>query len=98
MRNASKNKFLTCFRPVDDDTDDMLQPRAAVDRSSSRRFSCIPVADKSSATKSTFSEQELPQNLVVSPKPPLSKVIKAMLIETLLVSLLFSFYLFSFYT
>ncbi|ESW21914.1 hypothetical protein PHAVU_005G110200 [Phaseolus vulgaris] len=89
MKNASKKKFLTCFRPVDD-TDPMLQPRAVVDRSSSRRLACTPVADKhdtrNSATKSTFSEQELPQNLVVPhpPKPSFSKVIKAMLIETVL--------------
>ncbi|XP_022635999.1 uncharacterized protein LOC111241601 [Vigna radiata var. radiata] len=88
MRNVSKKKFLTCFRPVHD-TDAMLQPRAVVDRSSSRRFACIPVADEhnagSSATKSTFSEQELPQKVVPHPpKPTFSKEIKAMLIETVL--------------
>ncbi|CAJ1956434.1 unnamed protein product [Sphenostylis stenocarpa] len=59
MRNVSKKKFLTCFRPGDD-MDAILQPRAVVDRSSSRRFACIPVADRhdtnSSATKATFSK------------------------------------------
>jgi len=87
MRNVSKNKwFLTCFRPVVD-IDDMLEPRAVVDHSANRRFTCIPVADKhdtkDSVTKTTFSEQEFAQNWVVVPHPQkrkFSKVIKAVVL------------------
>ncbi|KAH1144064.1 hypothetical protein AAZX31_12G187900 [Glycine max] len=80
MRNVSKNKwFLTCFRPVVD-IDDMLEPRAVVDHSANRRFTCIPVADKhdtkDSVTKTTFSEQEFAQNWVVVPHPQKRKFSK----------------------
>ncbi|TKY48802.1 hypothetical protein E2542_SST26224 [Spatholobus suberectus] len=91
MRNVSKNRFLTCFRPVVD-IDAMLESRAVVDhdRSSSRRFACIPVADKhdtkNSTSKATFSDQELTQNWVVPhpPKRKFSKVIRAVVFETVL--------------
>ncbi|KAK7401998.1 hypothetical protein VNO78_13922 [Psophocarpus tetragonolobus] len=48
----------------------MIEPRTVVDRSTSRRFPCIPVADKHS-TEAMFSDQELAQNWVV-PHPPKS--------------------------
>ena len=85
MRNVSKNRFLTCFRPVVD-IDDMLEPKAAVvDDSASCRFACIPVADKhdakNSTTKATLSDQDmLAQNWIVVPRPQkrtFSKIIKA---------------------
>ncbi|KAH1222523.1 hypothetical protein GmHk_12G035656 [Glycine max] len=59
---------------------DMLEPRAVVDHSANRRFTCIPVADKhdtkDSVTKTTFSEQEFAQNWVVVPHPQKRKFSK----------------------
>lgn len=93
MRNVSKNRFLTCFRPDVVDIDAMLESRTVVDRTASRRLACITIGDKhdtkNSTTKATFSEQELAQNWIVPhhPKRTFSKVAK-----TELVSSLFSFY------
>lgn len=99
MKNVSKNKFLTCFRPVDVDIDAMLESRPAVDRSTSHRFSCIPVADKhekkNSETKHMSLEQECQKytenNWVVpqTPKRRLIKVIEAMVLESIMVISLF---------
>ncbi|XP_061362346.1 uncharacterized protein LOC133306085 [Gastrolobium bilobum] len=74
MKNASKNKFLNCFRPVVD-IDAMLESRAVVDHSDSR--------------KTMFSDQEcqkITQNWVEPqrPKRTLAKVIKVVVFETLL--------------
>ncbi|XP_015936031.1 uncharacterized protein LOC127744171 isoform X2 [Arachis duranensis] len=45
-KKGSKNKFFTCIRPVVD-IDSMLEPKTTiVDRSSSRRFSCIPAVSE----------------------------------------------------
>ncbi|XP_029128839.1 uncharacterized protein LOC114916392 [Cajanus cajan] len=92
MPNASKNnRFLTCFRPVVD-IDSMLESRAVADRTSSQRFTCIPVSykhdTKNSPTKPTFSDQDMPQSSVVllphPPKRTFSKVIKAVVFQTVL--------------
>jgi len=88
MKNASKNKFLTCFRPVID-LDDMLESETVPAPSTSRRKH----ATQNSATNSMSPDQNSPksiQNQVAGhpPKQTLSKVIKAVVFQIILVSLL----------
>jgi len=88
MRSVSKNKFLTCFRPVID-LDDMLESETVTAPSTSRR----KLATQNSATNSIFPDQNSPksiQNQVAGhpPKQTLSKVIKAVVFQIILVSLL----------
>lgn len=103
MKNVSKNKFLTCFRPVVDIDHDMLESEAISDHRSS---TCKHIADKhdttNSSTKSKFLSKKcskLTQNQVVHqpPKNTLAKVIKVVVFETILVSLLIQHYMVSFF-
>ncbi|KAL1345784.1 hypothetical protein HN51_019479 [Arachis hypogaea] len=78
-KKGSQNKFFTCIRPVVD-IDSMLEPKTTVvDRSSSRRFSCIPAVSEKHEEDWINVTQSNP------PKRKLAKVIKAVLLfETLL--------------
>lgn len=80
MKSVSKNKFLTCFRPVVDFDTNVAYPstnRCKHDRASSSMFS-------------DGSGSRLIETHVVDhpPKQTLAKVIKAMVFQTILVSLL----------
>lgn len=101
MKNVSKNKFLTCFRPVVD-IDDILDSEAVSDHRSS---TCKHIADDhettNSSTKSKYLSEKcskLTQDQVVrqAPKNTLAKVIKVVVFETILVSLLIQQYMVSF--
>ncbi|AES67326.1 hypothetical protein MtrunA17_Chr2g0323311 [Medicago truncatula] len=84
MKSVSKNKFLTCFRPVID-LDDMLESETVPAPSTSRRKH----ATQNSATNSMSLDQNSPksiQNQVAGhpPKQTLSKVIKAVMFQIIL--------------
>jgi hypothetical protein len=86
MKNASRNKFLLCFRPVVDNMEAVIEPEGVgvgVGDSGGDRpaviqvLSCISVVGNKEETKK-----------MLTPKRNLSRVIKAVMFETLLVSLL----------
>ncbi|WJX69152.1 hypothetical protein P8452_53437 [Trifolium repens] len=84
MKNTSKNKFLTCFRPAVD-FDSMLESESVIDPSIPRRKH----ERQNSTTNSMFLDQncsKLIQDQVVGhrPKQTLAKVIKAVLFQTIL--------------
>ncbi|XP_045800645.1 uncharacterized protein LOC123894632 isoform X1 [Trifolium pratense] len=84
MKNISKNKFLTCFRPAVD-FDSMLESESVINPSINRRKH----ERQNSTTNSMFLDQncsKLIQDQVVGhpPKQTLAKVIKAVVFQTIL--------------
>ncbi|WJX73931.1 hypothetical protein P8452_57653 [Trifolium repens] len=84
MKNVSRNKFLTCFRPTVD-FDSMLESESVIDPSINRRKH----ERQNSTSNSMFLDQncsKLIQDQVVGhpPKQTLAKVIKAVVFQTIL--------------
>lgn len=91
MKNVSKNKFLTCFRPVVD-LDTMLDESEDVKITYPSTNHCKHETQNSTNSSMFFSRNgsKLIESRAVDhpPKQTLSKVIKAVLFQTILVSLL----------